>query len=138
MKTLTKLFLAAHVFIYRYSRGKIGGKLAGNHILLLNTVGRKSGAPHTTPLVYVRDGDTYVIIASNGGASHHPSWYYNLKAQPETVIEVMGDIITVHGEEVSGAQRADLWQRIIADHRQFADYQQKTARTIPLFRLIPI
>ena len=135
MNPIFKLFLAAHVFVYRYTKGKIGGKLGGNMILLLNTTGRKSGAKRTTPLVYLRDGDNYVIIASNGGADRHPSWYYNLQSQPNTVIEVMGQILTVTAEEVTGPKRDELWQRIVTNHQQFADYQAKTDRVIPLFTL---
>ena len=137
MNTLLRLFLKVHVFLYRYTKGKIGGKLGNNPILLLNTVGRKSGKAYTTPLVCVRDGATYVVIASNGGADRHPGWYYNLRAQEETVIEVMGKIITVTAEELTGGERDRLWQQIVVDHPQFADYQKKTNRPIPLFRLTP-
>ena len=137
MNALLKFFLKIHVFLYRYTKGKIGGKLGNNHILLLNTVGRKSDKSYTTPLVCVRDGGTYVIIASNGGADRHPGWYYNLRAQEETVIEVMGKIITVTAEELTGGERDRLWQQIVVDHPQFADYQKKTNRPIPLFRLTP-
>ncbi|MEZ4616582.1 MAG: nitroreductase family deazaflavin-dependent oxidoreductase [Caldilineaceae bacterium] len=137
MNTLLRLFLKVHVFLYRYTKGKIGGKLGNNPILLLNTVGRKSGKAYTTPLVCVRDGATYVVIASNGGADRHPGWYYNLRAQEETVIEVMGKIITVTAEEMTGGERDRLWQQIVVDHPQFADYQKKTNRPIPLFRLTP-
>lgn len=138
MNSLLKLFLKAHVFLYRYTNGKIGGKLGNNNILLLNTVGRKSGKQYTTPLVTVRDGSTYVIIASNGGADRHPGWYYNLSAQEETVIEVQGKIITVTATEVTDGERDRLWQQIVTEHQQFADYQNKTSRAIPLFRLTPV
>ncbi|HRW08229.1 MAG TPA: nitroreductase family deazaflavin-dependent oxidoreductase [Caldilineaceae bacterium] len=137
MNALLQFFLKIHVFLYRYTKGKIGGKLGNNPILLLNTVGRKSGKAYTTPLVCVRDGATYVVIASNGGADRHPGWYYNLRAQEETVIEVMGKIITVTAEEMTGGERDRLWQQIVVDHPQFADYQKKTNRPIPLFRLTP-
>jgi len=118
MNALLQFFLKIHVFLYRYTKGKIGGKLGNNPILLLNTVGRKSGKAYTTPLVCVRDGATYVVIASNGGADRHPGWYYNLRAQEETVIEVMGKIITVTAEEMTGGERDRLWQQIVVDHPQ--------------------
>jgi len=138
MNAFLKLFLATHVFLYRYTKGKIGGKLGGNNILLLNTIGRKSGAKRTTPLVYVRDNNAYVVIASNGGADRHPGWYYNLRAQRQTVIEVMGEIRTVAVQEATPAERERLWAQITGDHKQFADYQAKTSRQIPLVILDPL
>lgn len=138
MNSLMKFLLATHVFIYRFTKGKIGGKLGGNNILLLNTIGRKSGAKRTTPLVYLRDGDALIIIASNGGADRHPSWYYNLKEQEQTVIEVMGQISTVDVHKATPEERGRLWPQIVAKHQQFADYQAKTKREIPLFLLEPV
>src|SRR5215212_11519731 len=99
MKILIRIVMAAHVFIYRLTSGKVLGKLGNNPILLLDTVGRKSGKHRTTPLMYIRDGKNYVITASNGGADAHPGWYFNLKSNPKTTIQVLGEKMTVNAQE---------------------------------------
>ena len=137
MKWLLRLFLATHIRLYRLTGGRVGGKLGNNAILLLYTVGRKSGRQQITPLVYFRDGNDYIITASNGGADRHPAWYYNLKARPQTQIQVMDRHIHVTAEEATAAVRERLWQQLIAGHPQFAGYQTKTARLIPLLVLHP-
>ena len=137
MKWLLRLFLATHIRLYRLTGGRVGGKLGNNAILLLYTVGRKSGRQQITPLVYFRDGNNYVITASNGGADRHPAWYYNLKARPQTQIQVMDSQLQVIAEEAALPARARLWQQLIASHPQFAGYQAKTARLIPLLVLRP-
>ena len=137
MKWLLRRFLATHIGLYRLTGGRVGGKLGNNAILLLYTVGRKSGRQQITPLVYFRDGNSYVITASNGGAARHPAWYYNLKARPQTQIQVMGWQIQVTVEEAAAPGRERLWQQLIAGHPQFAGYQAKTARVIPLLVLHP-
>lgn len=137
MKWLLRRFLATHIGLYRLTGGRVGGKLGNNAILLLYTVGRKSGRQQITPLVYFRDGNSYVITASNGGAARHPAWYYNLKARPQTQIQVMGRQIQVTVEEAAAPVHERLWQQLIAGHPQFAGYQAKTARVIPLLVLHP-
>lgn len=137
MKWLIRGFIVSHVWLYQVTSGRIGGNLGPNAILLLHTVGRKSGRPQVTPLVYFRDGDNYVITASNGGADRHPAWYHNLKAQPRTHIQVLGQRLQVRAEEVTTAERERLWPRLIASHPQFAGYQTKTTRVIPLLALRP-
>ena len=137
MKWLLRLFLTTHIRLYRLTGGKVGSKLGNNAILLLYTVGRKSGRQQITPLVYFHDGNTYVITASNGGAERHPAWYYNLKARPQAQIQVMDKQLQVTAEEAPAPVRERLWQQLIAGHPQFAGYQAKTARVIPLFVLRP-
>ena len=137
MKWLLRLFLATHIRLYRLTGGRVGGKLGNNAILLLYTVGRKSGRQQITPLVYFRDGNSYVITASNGGADRHPAWYHNLKARPQTQIQVMDSQLQVIAEEAALPVRERLWQQLIAGHPQFAGYQAKTARLIPLLVLHP-
>ena len=81
---------ALHVFLYRVSGGRVGRRLVDNDMLLLTTVGRKSGKPHTVPLLYLTDGDALVVIASWGGRPHHPDWYVNLQARPDATVQVLG------------------------------------------------
>lgn len=137
MNVLVRFFLKSHIFLYRLTSGKIGGKLVGNPILLLDSIGRKSGKKRTTPLVYFSDGEDYVIIASNGGAPSHPAWYYNLKHTPHTTVQVMDKQIPVTTAVASPAERGRIWPALIAKHDQFRQYQEKTEREIPLVILSP-
>ena len=137
MKVFMRSFLAMHVLIYRLTKGKVMGKLGPGLVLLLDTVGRKSGAHRTTPLMYFRDGDAFVVAASAGGAPTHPGWYFNLKANPRTIIQVMDKVIPVLAEEANGETRTRLWKTLVSATPQFGDYEQKTGRVIPLMVLHP-
>jgi deazaflavin-dependent oxidoreductase (nitroreductase family) len=138
MKILIKMFLAIHVFIYRLTSGKLMGKFGSNPILLLDTVGRKSGQKRTTPLMYLRDGKNYVVAASNGGADAPPGWYFNLKGSPKTMIQVLGEKITVNAQEAPTKERDRLWKQLTTRAPQFAEYEKKTSRVIPMFILRPV
>lgn len=138
MKIFIRMFLAIHVFIYRLTGGKIMGAFGPNPILLLDTMGRKSGKLRTTPLMYTRNGDNYIIAASNGGADSHPAWYHNLKGNPKTTIQVKGDKINVTAQEAPPKERNRLWPLFTAKAPQFKEYEQKTKRQIPMFILRPV
>ena len=132
---LVNWFLNIHVAVYQKTSGKIGGNLAGNPILLLHSIGRKSGKPYILPLTYFRDANNFVIIGSNNGQDKHPGWYYNLQNQPETAVQVMHQTIPVKAYLLAGEEREELWQRICRKHPQYPKYQAKTTRQIPLFML---
>ena len=132
------LFLKLHVNVYQKTGGKIGGNLFGNPILLLHSVGRKSGKTYISPLTYFQDGYNYVIIGSNGGQDRHPGWYYNLQSEPKTAVQIRDNLINVRATLVKGDERELLWQRICNKHAQYPKYQAKTTRQIPLFVLEPI
>lgn len=134
---LVQFFLSGHVGIYRLTSGKIGGRMFGNNVLLLDHVGRKSKQHYTLPLMFFRDQGNYVIAASNGGAAKHPGWYHNLKANPRTTIQVMGDKINAVAEEAAPQERDRLWQHLTTIAPQFKSYETKTTRTIPIFVLRP-
>jgi deazaflavin-dependent oxidoreductase (nitroreductase family) len=103
---------------------------------LLDHIGAHSGIERVTPLAYTPNGaGRYVIVASNGGAPTHPSWYYNLKANPTIDVEVGTETFTVLASELDGAARAELWLRLVAAYPHLADYQSKTTRQIPLLEL---
>jgi deazaflavin-dependent oxidoreductase (nitroreductase family) len=138
MNVLMRFFLKGHVFLYRLTGGKIGGKMGSNPILLLDSIGRKSGQKRTTPLVFFRDGDSYVIIASNGGAPAHPAWYHNLKSKAKTTVQVMDKVMSVTAVVASSSERGRIWPELIAKHEQFRQYQEKTEREIPLVVLTPL
>jgi deazaflavin-dependent oxidoreductase (nitroreductase family) len=135
VKLAWKVGSGVHTGLYRATGGKLGGRMGKNPILLLNTVGRKSGKKRVTPLLYVVDGEDYVIIASQGGAPTHPAWYLNLMANPETTIEVGDLVVRVKAEEVDAEEKTRLWQKMVEIYPAYDDYQNKTEREIPLLVL---
>ncbi len=133
-----KLGSGAHAGVYRATGGKLFGRMGKSPILLLNTVGRKSGRKRTSPLLYVMDGEDFVIIASKGGAPTHPAWYLNLRADPEATVEVGDREVRVRAEAADSEEKARLWQRMVEMYPTYDDYQQKTEREIPLLKLHPV
>lgn len=122
---------------FRENDGVVGGMFEGMPLLLLHHVGARSGADRVSPLVYLEDDGNYVIFASKGGAPDHPAWYHNLKSHPETKIEVAGREVAVTAHEAEGSERDRLYERQAAAAPQFAEYAQKTTRTIPVVVLTP-
>ncbi len=122
---------------FRANAGKVGGMFEGMPLILVHHVGAKSGTARVAPLVYLPDGDRYVIFASKGGAPENPGWYHNLLANPETEAEVGTATVPVRAVEVTGAERDRLYAAQMAVAPQFAEYQEKTSRTIPVIVLEP-
>lgn len=135
--TVQKWATNLHTTLFRATGGKFGGSLAGGPVLLLVTTGRKTGRRRTTPLLYLRDGEDYVIVASNGGAAQHPVWWLNLKANPEARIEVGGRTLSVRAEEASPEEKARLWPGLVKMYGGYEGYQRKTDREIPVILLHP-
>ena len=127
-----------HVAVLRATKGKMGSRMGEGRIVVLTTTGAKSGARHSKPLMSVRDGDDYVVIASNAGLSHNPGWYYNIRAHPESRIEVDGRAIDVRGRVATPEERARLWPDIVARFPNYGGYEKKTTREIPLVILEPV
>lgn len=113
-------------------RANNGSALGGSPVLLLNHTGGRSGALYVTPLVYTRDADNYVIIASKGGVPTNPHWFLNLIAKPDVVIEVGDKIIPVRARVTEGDERSRLFAAQAALMPNFADYAQATTREIPV------
>ncbi|WP_030478576.1 nitroreductase family deazaflavin-dependent oxidoreductase [Lentzea albidocapillata] len=114
-----------------------GIKVLGKPIVLLTVRGAKSGALRYTPVMRVEHDGSYAVVASKGGAPEHPTWYFNIKAHPEIVLQdgtVVKDYIA---REVDGAERAEWWERAVAAYPSYAEYQEKTDRQIPVFVLDP-
>ena len=132
-----KLGTLVHSGVYRATGGKLLGRMGRSPILILNTVGRKSGKKRATPLLYAVDGEDFVIIASKGGAPSHPAWYLNLKATPHASVEVADREVRVSAEEVDGEEKERLWKRMAEMYPTYDDYQKKTKRKIPLLVLHP-
>ena len=127
---------AQNIAEFRRNHGKVGGYFEGAPLLLLHTVGRRSGKPRVNPVMYLKDGERYVVFASKGGADTHPDWYYNLMARPDVQMEVGDETIDAHAEEIIGPGRDKVYGRQAALYPQFAEYQRKTKRVIPVVALI--
>ncbi len=132
-----RLMTAIHEFWYRMTDGWIGNNFMGTPMLLLTTTGRKTGRKHTTPLVYLEDGDDIVVIASNGGSDRDPQWWLNLKANPQALIQVRNKRRKVQAEAAAGEERSRLWAEITRRYGQYRQYERRTSRVIPVVRLMP-
>ncbi len=133
-----KLGSGVHAGVYRATGGKLFGRMGKSPILLLNTVGRKTGRKRTSPLLYVMDGEDFVIIASKGGAPTHPAWYLNLKANSDATVEIGDREVRVRAEEVDSEEKVRLWQKMVQMYPTYDGYQTKTKREIPLLVLRPV
>ncbi|MHB1909434.1 MAG: nitroreductase family deazaflavin-dependent oxidoreductase [Nitrososphaerales archaeon] len=122
---------------FRRNHGKVGGHFEGAPLLLLHHTGARSGKPRVNPMMYLKDGDRFLVFASKGGADTNPDWYRNLKAHPDVQIEVGDETIDVHAEEIKGAERDRLYARQASLYPSFAQYQRQTKRLIPVMALIP-
>jgi len=120
---------------FRANRGKSGGPMEGRPLLLLTTTGAKSGQLHTTPMMYIPDGNRLLVIASNAGAPVHPDWYRNLVAYPEVTVEVGNEIFEAIAIVTEGPERQRLWTRVVELYPFFADHQAKVTRQIPVIVL---
>jgi deazaflavin-dependent oxidoreductase (nitroreductase family) len=120
---------------FRGNGGRVGGPFEGATLLLLTTTGAKTGRAHTTPVAYARDGDRYLVFASKAGAPTNPAWYHNLRAHSRARVEVGGDAFDVDAEVLTGAERDRHFQAQAERTPQFAGYQAKTTRKIPVIAL---
>jgi deazaflavin-dependent oxidoreductase (nitroreductase family) len=128
-------FNARNIAEFRSNHGKVGGMFEGAPLLLLHTIGARSSQPRINPMMYLQDGERYLMFASKAGADTNPDWYYNLKAHPDVQIEVGDATIDVHAEEILGTERNVIFERQAAFYPGFADYQRKTTRVIPVVAL---
>ena len=120
---------------FRENHGRVGGPVEGAPLLLLHTTGAKTGAERVSPLMYLPDGDRFVIFASKAGSDTNPAWYHNVKANPRAKIEVGDDTVTVVADEVTGSERDALYRKQAELYTGFADYEKKTSRVIPVIAL---
>src|SRR5690242_4862155 len=130
--TIMKGFRNLHVSLYRMSGGKMGGSIYGSPLLLLTVVGRKSGKEYTMPLAYVVHNGEYLITASAAGADKDPSWLMNLEAKPQAKVELDGKTFMVKPIVTSGAERDQLYELFKKQGANFAEYETKTTRKIPV------
>ena len=128
-----KVMSVANTWIFRASGGKYGAKfMRGAPVLLLTTTGRKSGEPRVAPLIYLRDGERLVIVASKGGMAKNPLWYGNLIANPNVEVELPGEKIAMRAERATDEEKALLWPRLLEVYPDYDDYQARTERNIPV------
>jgi deazaflavin-dependent oxidoreductase (nitroreductase family) len=123
---------ASHVRAYRATNGEQGYIWNDAPILLLTTKGRETGQLRTTPLIFLRDGERYVIIASLGGAPKHPSWYLNLQAEPRVQVQVKADVFEAVAHTAPSPERERLWAEAVKVWPQYEDYRAMTDREIPV------
>lgn len=126
------LFGQEHVKRYRETDGNEGHDWQGATVLILTTTGRKSGKQRSTPLIYGRDGDDYLVVASKGGAPDHPAWYLNLTDHPDVEVQVWGERFPAKGRTATSEEKQRLWQTMVERWPAYADYQRRTARDIPV------
>ena len=130
--------MALHTAAYRLSGGRIGGRFPGGPpVLLLDHVGAHSAKRRTAPLLYIRDGEDLVVVASKGGHPKHPGWFHNLRANPETTVQVGSERRAVRARVADPGERARLWPRAVDAYGNYADYQERAERQIPMVILAP-
>ena len=120
---------------FRANAGRVGGPFQGAPMVLLTSKGAKSGRPHTTPLVYLQDGDRIAVFGSMAGAPTNPAWYHNLKANPDATVEVGTDSYAVKAVVTSGEERDRLFRKQVSVMPVFGEYENRTTRTIPVVAL---
>lgn len=128
----SQLVGADHVRAYRETAGAIGHDWRGTTTLLLTSTGRRSGEPRTTPLIYGRHGDDYVVVASNDGADAPPAWYRNLTEHPDVTVQVRGERFGARAREATAEEKPRLWQEMVARWPAYDDYRRKTSREMAL------
>ena len=135
---LSKVVTRFHQLVFDTSKGKLIGKAAGMPVLKLTTIGRKSGQPRSTMLTSpLIEGDNVMLVASNGGDDRHPMWYSNLLSNPEVEIVMNGSTRPMTARVAEGDERTRLWEALASKHTNYAGYQRKTSRQIPVVVLEP-
>ncbi len=132
-----ELFWRWHKRLYRWTNGRIGARMANLPVLLLETVGRRSGEPRLNALTYLPWGDRFVVIASVLGEPRNPAWYHNLRARPDVTIQVGARRIAVRAHDAEGEEREAIWRRLVVESPDYAQYRDRTGRRIPVVVLTP-
>jgi F420H(2)-dependent quinone reductase len=136
--SVLRRLMGCHTHAYRATGGLVGHRFPGvPPMLLLDTVGARSGTRRTTPLAYVEDGSDVAVIASKGGHPKNPAWYHNLRAHPDTTVQIGRERRAVHARVASPDERARLWPKAVAMWGPYRDYQARADREIPVVILEP-
>ena len=132
-KYIIKRMSRIQATVYKRTDGKLGGKfLKGAAVALLTTTGRKTGEPRVSPLLYLREGDRVILVASQGGAANNPMWYLNLKANPKVTIQIKDQVLHLTARDATEVEKAEYWPKLVAMYSSFDDYQSWTDRVIPV------
>jgi deazaflavin-dependent oxidoreductase (nitroreductase family) len=124
---------------FRANQGRVGGYFEGAPMILMHTIGARTGTVRVNPLVYFPEDDgTMLVVASKGGAPTNPDWYHNVVAHPRFEVEVGTRTFTVDATELDAEERPQVWARIVAERPGFGDYESKTSRVMPVLRLRPV
>ncbi len=127
-----------NTWAYRATGGRLGGTfMRGAPVLLMTVIGRKTGRRLTVPLLYLKDGERLAVVASKGGMDHHPLWYLNLLAHPDVDVQIGNDLRPMRAAVADDAERERLWPKLVAMYADYADYQARTTRKIPVVILTP-
>jgi deazaflavin-dependent oxidoreductase (nitroreductase family) len=135
--TLQRAFAQTHRLVYSLTNGRVTGKVGDAPVLMLTSLGRKSGQPRTTPLFYIQDGGSYVVAASNAGRDFHPAWYLNLQDDPAASVTVDNRSIPVRASTATPEEKGRLWPRFDQMFKGYEGYRARTDRDIPLVILRP-
>ncbi len=137
-KSVMRAASALNTWVYRLSGGKLMGRLpSGAPVCLLTTTGRKSGQARVVPLLYLADGDDFILVASQGGAPQHPGWFLNLEVDPKAELQIGTRRVPVTARRLAPDERDRLWPRLVAMYGPYEDYQRRTTRRIPVVKLTP-
>jgi deazaflavin-dependent oxidoreductase (nitroreductase family) len=131
-RAVQKVVTKGHEVVVKATGGRVGGRIAGMDVLVLHTVGRKSGLPRTTPLTYMNDDENLILVASNGGARNHPTWFLNLTAEPNVEVERKGKKEKWTARRATKEEKERLWPKITSTYKGYASYQKRTDRDIPV------
>ena len=128
------------MWVYRKTNGRVGAKLLGSGapICLFTTTGRRTGLARTVPLCFLEEGETVMVVASQGGMSKHPEWYLNIVANENVTVEIEGDARAMRARSATPGEKAALWPRLVSMYKGYATYQQRTTRDIPVVICTPV
>ncbi len=132
IRWLLALITNVHRFLYRATNGRIGARGAGTTMLLLTNVGRKSGRKYVTPLLYLEEGEGWVVVASNAGDDRHPAWWLNLQAHPDGEVQIGAAHHRVRARPTTPEEAERIWPRLDASYHSYPDYRKRTRREIPI------
>jgi deazaflavin-dependent oxidoreductase (nitroreductase family) len=135
MRPVTRMFSNLHTALYRLTGG--WAQSSKYPTMLLTVTGRRSGQPRTVPVIYIKDGERFVIAAAYAGSDANPAWWLNLRENPQAVVQVNNETTSVRAELAPSDQREDLWRQLVEMYPYFTEYQQRTSREIPVVILTP-
>jgi F420H(2)-dependent quinone reductase len=127
-----KQFARAHIWVYKRTNGRLGGRLLWFPAALVTTTGRRTGRPRTTPTLYLRDGDRVILPASFGGRDANPGWYRNLKTDPNVHIQIRDEHLDLIARDANRAERNQYWPKLIRMYPPYRGYRRAADRVIPL------